>query len=75
LLWLVPPVRARMDGTVFVLLGGVGTFGFQALAALMQNDLPVSVLYAGAVALSALFVLLVAVTVASFRRKAPARVG
>jgi hypothetical protein len=74
LLWLIPPMRARMDGTVFVLLGGIGTFGFQALAALMQNDLPVSLLYAGAAALSALFVLLVAVMVASFRRKARARV-
>lgn len=74
LLWLVPPARARMEGIVLVLLGGIGTFGFQALAALMQNDLPSSVLYAGAVVLSATFVLLVAVTVASFRRKVPARV-
>ena len=73
-LWLFPAVRARMVGTVLVLLGGIGTFGFQALATYMQNDLPTGVLYAGAVALSALLVFLVAVTVASFRSKVPARV-
>jgi hypothetical protein len=43
-------------------------------SACLQNDLPVSVLYAGAAALSVLFVLLVAVIGASFRRKASARV-
>ena len=73
-LWFVPSVRARMDGALLVVLGGVGTFGFQALATFMQNELPIAVLYAGAVALSALFVFLVAVTVSSFRRKVPARV-
>jgi hypothetical protein len=73
-LWLVPPVRARMDGTGLALLGGIGTFGFQALATFMQNDLPTGVLYAGAAALSALLVFLVAVIVASLRRKVPARV-
>ena len=73
-LWLVPSVRARMDGIVFVLVGGIGTFGFQALATVMQNDLPVGVLYAGAIVLSALLLFLVAVTVASFRPKAGARV-
>jgi hypothetical protein len=73
-LWLVPPVRARMDGVGLALLGGIGTFGFQALATLMQNDLPTVVLYAGAVAMSVLLVSLVAVIVASLRRKAPARV-
>jgi hypothetical protein len=73
-LWLVPPVRARMDGVGLALLGGIGTFGFQALATLMQNDLPTGVLYAGAVAMSVLLVSLVAVIVAGLRRKAPARV-
>jgi hypothetical protein len=73
-LWLVPSVRVRMDGIVFVLLGGIGTFGFQALAAFMQNDLPIGVLYAGAVALSALLVFLAAVVVAGFSRKVAASV-
>ncbi len=73
-LWLFPTVRARLAGTALVLLGGTGTFGFQALATYMQNDLPTGVLYTGAVALSVLFVFLLAVTVVSFRRKVPARV-
>jgi hypothetical protein len=70
-LWLLPALRVRMAGTVLVLLGGIGTFGFQVLATYMQNDLSSSVLYAGAVGLSALLVFLVAVTIVSFRRKAP----
>jgi hypothetical protein len=71
---LFPNVRVRMAGTVLVLLGGIGTFVFQALATYMQNDLPTGVLYTAAVALSVLLVFLVALTVVSFGRKVPARV-
>ena len=74
-LWIIPVFRVRMVGTLLVVLGGVGTFVSQALATSMQNDLPLWLLYAEALVLSVLIVLLVVVAVASLRLKVAAPAG
>ena len=65
--WLIPSVRARITGIGSVLLGVVGASAFQALAILLQRELPTSLLYVGAIVLSAVLVFLFVVAVNSFR--------
>lgn len=74
-LWIIPALRVRMVGTLLVVLGGVGTFVSQTSAASMQNDLPLWLLYAEALVLSVLIVLLVVAAVASLRLKVAAPSG
>jgi hypothetical protein len=74
-LWIVPALRVRMVGALLVVLEGVGTFVSQALAASMQNGPPLWLLYAEALVLSVLIVLLVVAAVASLRLKVAAPAG
>ena len=67
LMWLFPSVRKQMAGTKLIIFGGTSTFAFVVVAEYMQTELPVAVLYLGALALSALACLFLWLSFLSFR--------
>ena len=67
-LWLIPAVRRKMAGTLWVVLGGAATWAFDTVADYLQRELPFAVICLGALVLSALLGSFVLLAVLSLRK-------
>ena len=67
-LWLFPSVRRKMQGTLWVVLGGAATWAFNSLSEFLQRELPALVVYLGALVLTALLGSLVLLAILSLRK-------